>query len=128
MNLSDWSKDNVDYARKLVDSALEGARSAEETFFHGKSAEPFVTESVRHAWGPALVGGCVGALCASSAESRKSSARTLEYALVGVALGLAVGFAWESRQLARSIARAAAKNVNRVRDEHWFAKNPIDYA
>jgi hypothetical protein len=35
---------------------------------------------------------------------------------------------WESRLLAASVAGGALSRIDKVRDEHWFEKNPIDYA
>jgi hypothetical protein len=38
------------------------------------------------------------------------------------------GVAWSSRGLATDIGRSVLRKVNAVRDEHWLAANPIDYA
>jgi hypothetical protein len=57
-----------------------------------------------------------------------SAGRALAYGLLGGAIGFGVGVAWESRRLTASVASGALKNIGRVRDEHWFELNPIDYA
>lgn len=128
MDLYKWSKSNADYGRKLVDSGIEGARSGEEAFLDGKSLTPFLSESVRSALKPAALGACIGVLGSCPGCREKSIARTLLYGLLGGAIGLGAGVAWESRRLTASVAGSALRNIGRVRDEHWLAKHPIDYA
>jgi hypothetical protein len=128
MDLYKWSKSNADYGRKLVDSGIEGARSGEEAFLDGKSLTPFLSESVRSALKPAALGACIGVLGSCPGCRQKSIAKTLVYGLLGGAIGLGAGVAWESRRLTASIAGSAFRNISRVRDEHWLAKHPIDYA
>ena len=50
------------------------------------------------------------------------------FGLLGGACGLAGGVAWANRHLAASVASAAIKSMNKVRDEQWWEKHPIDYA
>jgi hypothetical protein len=54
--------------------------------------------------------------------------RVLAFGLLGGAIGLGAGLVWENRCLAASVAGGALRNIDRVRDEHWLEKNPIDYA
>ncbi|MGA8489625.1 MAG: hypothetical protein WB711_04335 [Terriglobales bacterium] len=58
----------------------------------------------------------------------KSIVRALAFGLLGGAIGLAAGIAWESRSLTASAASGALKSIGKIRDEHWLAKHPIDYA
>ena len=127
MNLREWSKSNVDYGRKLVDSALEGARSGEDKFLQEEPLAPYLNESARLALRPAVIGTCLGIL-GSLSNGRHSSARTVACGVLGGAIGFGAGLLWESRDLAASVASSAWKNVSKTRDEHWFEQNPIDYA
>jgi len=128
MDLREWSKSNADYGRRLLDSGIAGALSGREEFLNGESITPFLSESVRGAVIPAVLGTCVGALGSYSGYRQKSIVRTLAFGLVGAVIGLGAGLAWESRRLTASAAGGALKNIGRVRDERWLAKHPIDYA
>lgn len=129
MTLREWSKSEVEYGLKLFNSGVEGARSGGETFLHGKSLEPFLEKSVRNSWVPAVLGACLGVMASAPYHrGRKSLARTLGFALLGSAIGFTAGVVWETRSLTGSVANGVLNNVNKVRDERWFAKHPIDYA
>jgi hypothetical protein len=128
MDLKEWSKCNVDYGRQVLNAGLEGARAGREAFLSGKSLTPFLSESVRNALKPALIGACVGVLGSCPGYSHGSRSRTFMWGLLGAALGLGAGVAWESRRLTASVAGGACKSVGRVCDEHWLERHPIDYA
>lgn len=128
MNFLSWSRSNLEYSRKVLSSGLEGARSGREAYLHGRSLTPFLSESVRHAWKPALVGACIGALGSYPGKRHRSISRLLTYALVGGAIGFGAGVAWKSRRLTTSVASEAFRNMGKVRDEHWLETHPIDYA
>lgn len=128
MDLRKWSKSNADYGRRLLDSGIEGARSGREAFLNGESLTPFLSESVRSAARPAVLGACIGVLGSCPRYRQKSVARALAFGLLGGAIGLGAGLAWESRRLTASAAGGALKGMGRVRDERWLAKHPIDYA
>ena len=128
MGLRSWSKSRVDYGRDFVRSGLEGARSGREAFLNGKSLTPFLSESVRDALKPAAIGICLGVLGSCSSKRPSSLARTLAYGVLGGAVGLGAGVAWQNRDFAASVAAGALKNISKVRDEHWLARHPIDYA
>ena len=128
MNVVEWSKSNVDYGRKLVDSALEGARTGESEFLKEESLTSFLGESARQALAPAAIGACLGALGGYLATGRRSRTRALVCGLLGGAVGFGAGVIWESRQLTATVASKSWKSVGKIRDEHWLEKNPIDYA
>ncbi len=128
MTLREWSKSELDYGRKLLNSGIEGARMGRETFLHGESIDPFLHESARHAWLPALLGACVGILASSPRSRHTSAGKVLGCALLGGTLGFTAGLAWETRRLASSVGSAALNQFGKTRDEHWFEKHPIDYA
>jgi len=127
MSFLDWPKSSVDYGRKLVASAIEGARTGENEFFKDEPSAPYFSESARRAVGPAVIGACVGAAAGCLGNGR-SKGRALTCALLGGFLGFGAGVLWESRKFTVSVASAAWKGVSKTRDEHWFERNPIDYA
>ena len=128
MDVMEWSRSNVDYGRKLVDSALEGARAGEGEFLKEESLGSFLGESARQSLVPAAIGACLGALGGYLATGRRSRTRALVCALLGGAVVFGAGVIWKSRQLTATVASNSWKSVSKTRDEHWFEKNPIDYA
>jgi hypothetical protein len=130
MSLRSWSRSNADYGRKMLNSGLDGARSGREAFLNGRPLTPFLSESVRNAWTPAAIGACLGALSSypNHRPNQYSIGRVFAYGFLGGAIGFGAGIAWESRRLTASVAAGALKNMERVSDEHWLEKHPIDYA
>jgi hypothetical protein len=128
MNFLEWSKSSVNYGRRLVDSAVEGARTGEDDFLQQEPLSPSLSESARQALGPAVIGACLGTLGAYLGNGRRSTTRALACGLLGGVIGFSAGMVWDSRQLTASVASGAWKRIGKTRDEHWFEKNPIDYA
>jgi hypothetical protein len=127
MNFVEWSKSNVNYGRKLMDSVVEGAREGESEFLKEESLGPYLEKSAFRAIAPTIIGASLG-LLGGYLENRRFRNRTLLFGLLGGALGFGAGIAWENRNLTASVASRAWKRINKTRDEHWFEKNPIDYA
>lgn len=128
MNLLAWLQSSVEYGQKLVNSALDGARSGGEEFLHANTPAPLLSESVRRAWKPAVLGTCLGVLASYPVNGHRRRGRALACGLLGGAIGFSAGMVWGSRRLGRSFAAGAFKSINKVRDEHWLEKHPIDYA
>lgn len=130
MGLLSWSRLNVDYGRRMLSSGLDGARSGREAFLNGKPLAPFLSESVRSALKPAVVGAWLGALssCQNRRHDRFSIGRFFAYGFLGGAIGLGAGIAWESRSLFANVAAGALKTMEKESDEYWWEKHPIDYA
>jgi hypothetical protein len=128
VNLVQWSKSNVQYGHKLVDSALEGARTGEDEFLREKPLASFLGDSAREALASAVVGACVGALSGYLGLGQRSRTRALVSGLLGGAVAFGAGMIWESRSLTTTVACSSWKRLSKTRDEHWFEKNPIDYA
>jgi hypothetical protein len=126
MNAIAELKSDVEYGRKILNSGLAGARAAQAEFLHGEPVTPYLRESVREAWVPALVGAILGAV--SSYEHDRSARKAFAWSLLGAGLGFGVGFAWGSRRLTASVATGAWNKIGRTRDEHWLEHHPIDYA
>jgi hypothetical protein len=128
MNFLEWSKSSVDYGRKLMDSAKEGALSGENEFLKEEPLTPYLGESARQALAPAAIGACLGAAAGYLGTRPRSRSRMLAFGLLGGFIGFGAGVLWESRKLTASVASGAWKNIGRTRDDHWLEKNPIDYA
>ncbi len=128
MGLREWTKSEVHYGRKVLSSGLEGARSGREAFLNGRPVTPFLSESVRDALRPAVVGGCIGVLGSCVGTRHKTIGRVLAFGLLGGAIGFGAGIVWGDRCFAASVAQGALRNIGRVRDEHWLDRHPIDYA
>ncbi len=128
MELRNWSKSEFEYGRRVLSSALEGARCGGGAFFKGRSLTPFISEGVRDALKPAAVGACIGVLGSCPGDHRNSIGRTLAFGLVGWAIGFGAGVAWKTRGLTECVASNAFRNINKRRDEHWLERHPIDYA
>lgn len=128
MELRNWSKSEVEYGRKVLNSGLAGARSGRETFLNGRPLTPFLSRAVRNASRSAAAGAILGVLGSYPRERQMSANRALAFGILGGAIGLGVGVAWQSRRLTACVANGALKNIGRVRDEHWLERHPIDYA
>jgi hypothetical protein len=128
MHVAEWSKSEAEYGRRVLNSGLEGVRSGQEAFLHGRPLTPFFRASFRKALKPAILGACVGMLTGCPANGRRSVAGIVTSGLLGALIGLTAGAVWETRFLAASAAGGALARIDKVRDEHWFEKNPIDYA
>jgi hypothetical protein len=63
-----------------------------------------------------------------SKPDRKRASNALIFGVGSAALGFVGGLTWETRRFLASAGRRAVKDVKAARDEHWFEKNPIDYA
>jgi hypothetical protein len=128
MNLREWSKSEIDYSRKLLNSGLEGARSGRKAFLHGEPLTPVLNESARNALSVAAAGACIGLLGSYLGNRHKSASRAFAFGVFGGAVGFGVGVAWGNRRLEATVFSGAWKNIGRARDEHWLERNPIDYA
>ncbi len=128
MSFQEWSQSSVEYGRKLVDSAVAGARSGENEFLKEELLTPYLSEAARQAIGPAMIGACLGAVGGYLQSGQRSKSRGLAFGLLGAVIGFGTGMIWDSRDFTASVASGAWKNIRRTRDEHWFEKNPIDYA
>lgn len=127
MNIVEWSKSEVDYGRKLVDSAVEGARQGEGKFLKEESLGPYLEKSVLNAMVPTMLGACLGWF-GGYLNNRRSRSRAVICAFLGGTIGFGASVIWENREVTASAASGAWKSINKTRDAHWFEKNPIDYA
>lgn len=127
MNILEWSKSEVDYGRKLMDSAVAGARHGEGEFLRDESLSHHLEKSAIDAMVPTILGACLGWF-GGYGSTRQSSKRAAVFALLGAAVGFGASLIWENRDLTATAATSAWKSVNKTMDAHWLEKNPIDYA
>jgi len=128
MHVAEWSKSEVEYGKKILDSGLDGARDGRDAFLNGRPLAAFINHSFSKALTPAAIGVCMGMVLSFSRKDRPSLRHTLMLGALGGFVGFAAGLTWNSRQLAARAVQKAFENVDKVRDEHWLEKNPIDYA
>ena len=123
-----WLKSQLEYGHDLIHSAVEGARAAEE---HARTAEPvalLLTRSALASLPWAAVGAAVGLLAVCSGRKHKSIRNQIRFGLLGAAIGFGANVALGTRQLTGEMVHSAVRNINTVRDAHWLAKHPVDYA
>jgi hypothetical protein len=128
MELRNWSKSEFEYGRRILNSAVDGARGGREAFLKGRSLTPFLREGLLSALKPAVVGASIGVLGSYPGDRHRSLGRALAFGFAGWAIGLGAGVAWETRGLTERVISTALRNIGRMRDERWLEKNPIDYA
>jgi len=128
MKTFEWFGSNFDYGRDLVNSGVQGARTAGQSSLGEAPVSSVLVDAVRRAWAPAAVGAYVGALGASLGHRRKPNYGAIAGAgLLGAAIGIVTGMAWGTRHLTGDMARGAIRKIDATRDAHWLEKNPIPY-
>ena len=128
MTVQEWSKSEIEYGRRVLDSGLEGVRSGRDAFLNGQPLTPLLSGSVRRALKPAVLGVCIGMISSCRRNGHRSVSKTLALSLLGGAIGLGAGVAWKNRHLTRCITSEALRSISKARDEHWLERHPIDYA
>jgi len=128
MNAPRSFSSQVHYGRDLVRSGVSGLSSGREAYLNGRPLAEVLTQSARASLGLATLGVCAGLLRYYLPGRNHRTAKTVACGLLGGAVGFLAGFGWKTRDLAESMTRSAARQMNVVRDQHWLAQNPIDYA
>jgi hypothetical protein len=127
MNRNASATTRQSYGRKLVTAGISGVRRGRQNF-DPQLASALVTRSVDEALKLAVLGACLGAIPAAFTQRRSRLSHAVALGALGGVLGFCAGFSWKTRKLTLSMAHAAAREVRRVKDEHWLETNPIDYA
>jgi hypothetical protein len=104
----------IAYCRDLVGAAFDGILSVRPL-----DAAP---------WTPAAIGAAVGALGAGLFTRRRARSSVATGSLLGTIVGCGAAVAWASRASLIPALRIAGRRVHTVRDAHWLAQHPIDYA
>jgi hypothetical protein len=107
---------NMTYGRKLVEAAVSGI---------GKQKAPSGNKPPVMLILKCLTGAALGT-CADSLVPKRSPRLSRTAAFAGV--GFLATLAWSTRNVTSAMARSAAKEIEKVRDEHWLEMNPINYA
>ena len=126
MNTPQSFESQIRYGRELLKSGVTGLSNGRDAHLNGRPLSNVLSESARASLGLATLGACAGLLCVPARRGRV--AKTLALGLLGGAFGFLAGFGWKTRELAESMTRSAAQEIGTVRDQHWLATHPIDYA
>ena len=121
-----WLESELEYGHDLVHSALQGARLAGE---HALATEPvgeILARSVRQSLPWAAIGAFL--LSVYSATQHRTIRNQILFCVVGAVIGSGANVALSTRQLSGEIVHGALRDINTVRNAHWLAKHPIDYA
>ncbi len=128
MNVTEWVGENLEYARDLVSTALDGAKDGHSTVPAENQFPKVLVKSAPSSLGLAVLGAGVGILCSYLGNKKKLTAESALFGALGGVAGLLIGAGWSSRQATNGIATGAMKNINTARDAHWLERHPIDYA
>jgi len=128
MELRNWSKSEFEYVRRVLNSALDGARGGRKAFLKERPLTAFLREEIRSVLKSAVVGACAGLLGSYAGDRHRSISRALAFGFAGWAIGLGASVAWETRGLTACVTNGALRNIGRLRDERWLERHPIDYA
>ena len=123
-----WLKSQLEYGHDLMHSAVEGARSAGEHALATESVGTVLARSALASLPWAAIGASVGFLAVYSASKHESIRNQVLFGVLGAVIGFGTNVALSTRQLAGEVMHGAVRNINIVRDAHWLAKHPIDYA
>ena len=119
---------NFRYGQQLIRSGVAGLSSGRDAHLNGRALSEVLSESARASLGLATLGACAGLLRYYLPARRGRLVKTIACGLVGGAFGFLAGFGWKTRELTESMSRSAARQMGTVRDQHWLADHPIDYA
>jgi hypothetical protein len=128
MNVTEWVGENLEYARDLVNSALEGAKDAGHAVAEEDRLPKVLVKTAPSSLGLAAIGAGLGVFCSYVGNKRKLTGESALFGVLGGVAGLLIGLGWSTRHLAKPLASGAMKGVSTTRDEHWLENNPIDYA
>jgi len=121
-----WLKSQLEYGHDLMHSAVEGARSAGEHALATESVGTVLARSARASLPWAAIGASVGLLY--SARKHESIRNQVLCGVLGGIIGFGTNVALSTRPLTSEMVHGAVRNINTVRDAHWLARHPIDYA
>ena len=127
MSISEKIKTNLAYGQELLESGVDGAKEARQAVLEAEETSDMVTVAAQESWQAAAIGVMAGAIVGVLADDRKPARGVVTGGLLGAVLGFAGSFAWKTRPLTASMVRGASKRIGTVRDEHWLAKNPVNY-
>jgi uncharacterized membrane protein YeaQ/YmgE (transglycosylase-associated protein family) len=128
MNHSQTATRTVRYGQKLVNASIAGIRNGKYSARGDQPLSAIATDAAQLALRPAVVGACIGLLTSCLMRRRNRLSNAIVLGTLGSAVGFFAGFSWKTRNLTSSMAHGAARELRKVRDEHWLEQHPIDYA
>ncbi len=115
--------DSLDYGRELLHAGIDGIKTGERLTLH--SPDTHIARSAQRSLVAAAIGGTVAIIACSLTDRRRRLFSTM------IACGTAAfcaDFIWRTRSVSSTLMQCAEKEITKVRDQHWLASNPIDYA
>jgi len=128
MKVTEWVGENLEYARDLVSTAVEGARDGGHAVPAEHRLPKALVKSAPSSVGLAALGAGIGVVCSYFGNKRKLSPECAVFGALGGVAGLLIGMGWSTRHLTTGIAGGAMKNITTARDARWLERHPIDYA
>lgn len=117
-------KGDLSYVRELASAGVEGVADARRE----AKIRLFTPWTAMILSAPVALGISAGAFRTHWFGKRKTSSAMALGGLLGGVLGCGAAVAWASRDLMAAASRGSARRVQAVRDAHWLAANPIDFA
>lgn len=128
MEQEPWLNSHMAYGHELIHSAVEGARSAREHALANQPVSAVLRRSARGSLTMMAIGASIGLLALYSARKQRTTRNQVLFSMVGAIVGFGTNLALSTRELTGEMVHEAVRNINTVRDAHWLAKHPIDYA
>ncbi len=123
MATSRFISQTLDYGRELVQAGMNGLRAGEILAHH--SANDDIKASARHSLPAAAVGGSLALLACTLISKRRIRVAPI---LVCSTAAFCADFIVRTRDIRSKMIQCAEKEMSKVRDQHWLASHPIDYA
>jgi hypothetical protein len=127
MGISEKIKTNLAYGQELLESGVEGANEARKALLSSAEKTDMVSVAAEESWPAAAIGVLAGAIIGVLADDRKPARGVITGGLLGAVVGFAGSFAWKTRPLTTTMVRGAGKRIGTARDQHWLARNPVNY-
>lgn len=128
MKIGEWVRNNVDNARDLVGSGIEGANTGWHQAAEEEPVAALLTRAAQNSWKAAAAGAIIGSIGFYASDDRKRTKSAVVGGFVGAFLGMGYGVAWNARHALGGAATGAVKNINVTRDQHWLERHPVTYA
>lgn len=122
MTIAEDIQCTLQYGKELLTAAARGGLDA-----LAQNGSPLEAEPCAISVG-AAVGAALGMGGVALTRRRKSPLALLAGGVVGAAVAAGFVMAWQQRKLAGCVVRGGIEGSRPVRDAHWLAQNPIDYA
>lgn len=115
--------DSIHYGHELIHAGLDGIREGDRV--GSRAPEVQVTLCARQSLWAAALGGGVALVVCSIMDKRM---RVVRPVLACSAAAFAAEFLWQTRDVTSAMLKCAESEIGKVRDQHWLASHPIDYA